>query len=64
MISYKPFFETVKNRKLNQYLLMRDHSISASMLDRLKKDKYLSLETIDKICVSLHCDIGEVIKIF
>ena len=37
--------------------------ISSSTLAKLGKDEYVSLESIDKICCALDCNVGDIIDI-
>lgn len=61
MISYKPFYETLKNRKMTTYKLIKDYNISRSLLDRLKHNKPLSTVTINDLCGILHCNVQDIL---
>lgn len=63
MISYRPFFETIKDRKISQYQLLKKYDISSSLLDKLRNNKGLRLTTINDICLKLNCKIEEVVEI-
>ena len=59
MITYKPFWETLKKSPETTYTLIHKHQISSATIDRLRKDKPLSTITIDDLCHILNCQ-GEI----
>ena len=61
MISYKPFYETLKKSNMTTYKLIKDYNISRSLLDRLKHNKPLSTVTIDDLCRILHCNVQDIL---
>jgi DNA-binding Xre family transcriptional regulator len=65
MISYAPFWETLKRKGVTTYTLREKHNISPSTFTRMKKNKYLSMRTIEDFCKILNCrleDIAEYIE--
>lgn len=61
MISYEPFYETLKKQKMTTYKLIKDYNISRSLLDRLKHNKPLSTVTIDDLCRILQCNVQDIL---
>jgi len=61
MISYEPFYKTLKHRNLSTYKLINDYRISRSLLDRLKHNKPISTVTLNDLCNILHCRVEDVI---
>ena len=61
MISYAPFYETLKKRGLSTYRLIVDFGISRSLLDRLKHDKPISTVTLCDLCSILDCRVEDII---
>ena len=61
MISYEPFYRTLKEKKISTYKLIHQHGISRSLLDRLKHNKPLSTVTIDDLCKILSCRIEDIL---
>jgi len=37
--------------------------IATSTLAKMSKDQYVSLEVLDRICLSLKCNIGDVVEV-
>lgn len=65
MISYAPFWETLKRKSVSTYMLRENHNISPNTLTRMKQNKYLSMRTIEDLCRILNCrleDIAEYIE--
>lgn len=60
MISYEPFYKTLKDRNLTTYKLVKDYNVSRSLLDRLKHNKPLSTVTIDDLCRILQCKVNDI----
>ncbi len=61
MISYAPFYETLKKRGISTYRLIVDFGISRSLLDRLKHDKPISTVTLCDLCSILDCRVEDII---
>ena len=62
MISYEPFYKTLKEKNMTTYKLIKDYNISRSLLDRLKHNKPLSTVTIDDLCRILHCRVENIME--
>ena len=60
LISYEPFYKTLKDRNLTTYKLVKDYNVSRSLLDRLKHNKPLSTVTIDDLCGMLQCNVDDI----
>ena len=61
MISYEPFYKTLKDRQLSTYKLINDYGISRSLLDRLKHNKPISTVTLNDLCNILKCKVEDVL---
>ncbi len=62
MISYAPFYDTLKKKGITTYRLIQQYGISRSLLDRLKHNKPLSTVTIDDLCTMLDCNVEDIVK--
>ncbi len=60
MISYEPFYKTLKEKNVSTYKLVNQFGISRSLLDRLKHNKPLSTVTIDDLCTILECRVEDI----
>lgn len=61
MISYEPFYKTLKEKRVSTYKLINEHGISRSLLDRLKHNRPISTVTLNDLCNILHCRIEDVL---
>lgn len=64
MISYEPFWQTMKDKGISQYNLIHNYSISASLLDRLRKNANLNTYTLNRLCNILDCEIEDICKFY
>ena len=64
MISYAPFWETLKRKGITQYSLIHGkYQFSTGTLDAMRKNESMTLHTIDNICTMLDCEISDVVEI-
>ncbi len=61
MISYDPFWRTLKKRNMTTYTLINKHGISSATIDRLKKGGGISTMKIDDFCKILQCRVEDII---
>lgn len=61
MISYEPFYKTLKEKGVSTYKLINQYGISRSLLDRLKHDKPISTVTLDDLCKILSCNVEDIL---
>ena len=62
MISYKPFWDTLKKKNITTYALINKHNISSATIDRMKKGKGISTMKIDDFCRILDCQVMDIIE--
>lgn len=62
MISYKPFWGTLRASDESTYTLIKNHHISSSTIDKLRKDKPLNTTTINDLCRILNCRVEDVME--
>ena len=62
MISYQPFWNTLKMSNESTYTLIKDHHISSSTIDKLRKNKPLNTTTINDLCRILNCSVSDIME--
>ena len=62
-ISYNKLWKRLIDLNLNKTQLREKAGISTNAIAKLGRNEPVSLETIDKICKALGCNIGDVIDI-
>lgn len=61
MITYEPFWKTLKRKGESTYSLIQRYNISSSTIDRLRNNKGISTQTIDDLCKILDCRVEEIL---
>lgn len=61
MISYEPFYKTIKEKDISTYKLITQYGLSRSLIDRLKHNKPISTVTLNDLCTILHCRVEDII---
>ena len=62
MISYKPFWETLHSSRETTYTLIKNHHISSSTIDKLRKNKPLNTTTLNDLCRILSCRVEDALE--
>jgi len=62
MISYSKLWETMAEKNITQYKLIKDFGFSAGQLSRLRSNAYVSTHTIDVLCSILKCNVEDVME--
>lgn len=60
MICYQPFWETLRKSGESTYTLTKNHRISSSTLDKLRKNRPLNTTTINDLCRILECRVEDI----
>ena len=61
MIVYTPFGETLKSSGESTYTLIKNHRISSSTIDRMRKGLPLSTTTVNDLCRILRCRVQDIL---
>ena len=61
MIDYSPLWKTMRAKNISQYKLLQS-GIDNKTLDALKKNKNITLLTVEKLCRILDCTPNEVVN--
>lgn len=62
MLTYRPFWETLRASGETTYTLVKNHRISSSTIDKLRKDKPLTTTTLNDLCRILNCPISAIVE--
>ena len=60
MISYEPFYKTIREKGISTYKLITEYGVSRSLIDRLKHNKPITTVTINDLCTILDCNIEDI----
>ena len=61
LISYEPFWKTLKEKNVSQYQLINIHHVSAGQLSRIRAGENISTHTINMLCKILDCRVEDII---
>ena len=61
-ICYDKLFHLMIDRKISNIQLKNMAGISANVITRLKREEYVSIESIEKICLALNCGVDDVLE--
>ena len=62
MIKYDRLWRTMEARGVTQYDLYTHHNVNRSLLDRLRNNKNVETNTIDKLCNILNCSVEDIME--
>jgi len=62
VITYEPFYRTLKEKNITTYKLITQYNISRSLIDRLKHNKPVTTVTLNDLCKILGCKIEDVVE--
>jgi DNA (cytosine-5)-methyltransferase 1 len=61
-ISYDNLWKLLIDKKMNKTQLKQLAGISTNAVAKLGKNESVSLETLEKICKLLQCNIGDIVE--
>ena len=62
MITYEPFRIYVAAKNIKKKDIMESTGISPATMNKLKHDRPVSIEIIERLCSFLKCDVTEVVR--
>lgn len=64
MVKYDRLWKTMKERGITQYDLYTQYNVTRSLLDRLRRNKNIEVNTIDRLCNILNCRVEDIMEHF
>lgn len=61
MMDFEPLWQTMKQKHISCYALINTYGMSRGMLDKLKHNRNVTLQTVERLCVILDCEIQDVV---
>ena len=62
-VSYKKLWKLLIDRDMKKGDLSRIAGISTASVTKMGKNGAVTTETLEKICMSLNCDVGDIMEI-
>lgn len=60
-VSYKKLFHMLIDRNMTAAELQKEAGYSANISTRMRRDEYVSLESMEKICRVLGCKVDDIV---
>ena len=61
-VKYDKLFHLLIDRKITNAQLSEKAGVSANIITRLKHDKYISMESIERLCNALDCSVDDILE--
>lgn len=61
-VTYTKLFHLLIDRGIQSAELTEKAGFSANILTRLRRNQYISLESIEKICLALDCKVDDILE--
>ena len=61
-VTYKKLFHLLIDKGMTNAELMEKAGFSANIITRLKRNNYVSLDSIEKICKVLNCGVDDILE--
>ena len=62
-VEYTKLWKVLIDKRMKRTEMARRARISGNILAKLGKDEYVSLKSLEKICRTLDCDIGDIVSL-
>ena len=64
MIKYDRLWQTMEDRGITQYDLYTHYNVNRSQINRLKHNRNVEVNTIDRLCNILKCNVEDIMEHF
>lgn len=61
-VTYRKLFHMLIDRGIAMSALPEQAGFSANILTRIRRDQYISLESIEKLCATLNCGVDDILE--
>ena len=61
-VSYKKLFHLLIDKGMTNAELMEKGGFSANIITRLKRNNYVALDSIERICCALDCGVDDILE--
>lgn len=59
-VDYRKLWKLLIDKKMKKTELISAAGISTNVLAKLNKGEFVSMDSLQKICKALHCDVGDI----
>ena len=61
-VKYDKLFHLLIDREITNAQLAQKAGVSANIITRLKRDQYISMESIERLCIALGCGVDDILE--
>ena len=61
-VSYDKMFHPLVDKRITNAQLADKAGVSANIITRIKKNQYISLESVEKLCMALVCSVDDILE--
>lgn len=61
-VSYKKLFHLLIEKDMTNAQLMEQAGFSANIITRLKRNEYVSMESLENICRVMNCGVDDILE--
>lgn len=62
VIDYEPLWQTMKEKNITTYTLIHKHNFSPYTITNLKRNKSITMNTLEKLCKILDCQAESIVS--
>lgn len=62
-VNYNKLFKALIDKGWKKTDLIEKAGVSTNIVAKLGKGKFISMDSLQKICVALNCDVGDLIEL-
>lgn len=62
-VSYDKLWKLLIDKKMNHTELKMISGISSNVIAKMGRNEFVSMDSLEKICVALQCNIGDLVDI-
>ncbi len=62
VVSYKKLFHLLIEKEMSNADLQKQAGFSANIITRLKRNNYITLQSIESICKALNCGVDDILE--
>lgn len=63
MITYTPLWKTMERQGETTYTLINKHGINPRTINNLKHNKSVTMYTLERLCLILHCQVEDIVRV-
>lgn len=62
MVSYEPLWDTMKQKGITTYMLIKKYNILSKTIHNLKHNRHITTSTLEKLCKILDCTPNDILS--